>query len=116
LLPSASPAILFNFFNETDGPIPISDMISFRLGLKSWKLCKTLDIAMKAGLSFLVYIKGHAGVVSDFQGFEATRLGRNSSAAMVDFDLHLSVVSVDNVSPLRGRAAPLRDAVVPYRR
>ena len=35
---------------------------------------------------------------------------------MVDFDLHLSVVSVDNVSPLRGRAAPLQHAVAPYRR
>ena len=43
-----------------------------RLGLKSWKLCKTLDIAMQAGLSFLVYSEGYAGVVSDFQGFEAT--------------------------------------------
>ncbi len=40
----------------------------------------------------------------------------NSSAAMVDFDLHLSVVSVDNVSPLRGRAAPLQHEVAPYRR
>ena len=87
-----------------------------RLGLKSWKLCKTLDIAMQAGLSFLVYSEGYAGVVSDFQGFEATRLGLNSSAAMVDFDLHLSVVSVDNVSPLLGRAAPLQNAVAPYRR
>jgi hypothetical protein len=57
---------------------------SLRLGLKSWKLCKTLDIAMQAGLSFLVYSEGYAGVVSDFQGFEATRLGLNSSAAMVD--------------------------------
>jgi hypothetical protein len=43
-------------------------------------------------------------------------LGLNSSAAMVDFDLHLFVVSVDNVSPLRGRAAPLQHAVAPYRR
>ena len=71
---------------------------------------------MQAGLSFLVYSEGYAGVVSDFQGFEATRLGLNSSAAMVDFDLHLSVVSVDNVSPLRGRAAPLQHVVAPYMR
>ena len=71
---------------------------------------------MQAGLSFLVYSEGYAGVVSDFQGFEATRLGLNSSAAMVDFDLQLSVVPVDNVSPLRGRAAPLQHAVAPYMR
>ena len=35
---------------------------------------------------------------------------------MEGFNLHLSVVSVDNVSPLRGRAAPLQHAVAPYRR
>ena len=33
---------------------------------------------------------------------------------MEGFNLHLSVVSVDNVSPLRGRAAPLQHAVAPY--
>ena len=48
----------------------ITAAVQLRLGLKSWKLCKTLDIAMQAGLPFLVYKEGYAGVVPDFQGFE----------------------------------------------